>query len=335
MEASSAAVDVHAHVVPRSLLAELEAGPASAGGFAARRTGKGWVVTVPGVGDTRPIGARMTDPGPRREWMSKVGVTEQVLSPWMDVQFGRVPSRDWARRLNDAMAQAAQELGGSRTLATVSTADGEAAAADLQEAWSRPETAGVLLSTDPLTGPAPHDPSLDPFWEEAEREAIPVMLHPPTCGPSNDLPTLGGMGNVHGRLIDNTLAITRLILNGLLDRHPRLVLVLVHGGGYLPYQAVRLDGGYRTRESFAGELAKGRPSAYLSDLYFDTAALSGPAIAFLTGLVGADRVLLGSDYPFALGDPEPVLTVRAAGLPARETDAILRANAGRIYGRSG
>jgi aminocarboxymuconate-semialdehyde decarboxylase len=138
---------------------------------------------------------------------------------------------------------------------------------------------------------------------------------------------------VHGRLVDNTIAATELILSGLLDRHPGLTVVLVHGGGYLPYQAGRLDGGYRTGEAHAADLAKGAPSAYLADFHYDTVALSGPAIGLLTGLVGAERVLLGSDYPFALGDPQPVRTVRELGLGAKETDAVLRGNAAGVFGR--
>ncbi|HZE30912.1 MAG TPA: amidohydrolase family protein [Actinoallomurus sp.] len=332
-----AVVDVHAHVVPPSLLRELERGSAGTGGFSAERTDQGWIVNVPGAGPTRPIRARMTEIGPRREWMSRTGITDQVLSPWMDVQSGDLPpraARDWARRLNDAMAETASEMGGgTRVLATVPTQDGESAAAGLQEVRTRPEVAGVLLNTSPQEGVTLHDPEFEPFWSAAEQDAVPIMLHPPTCGPAVALPTLGGMGNVHGRLIDNTIAVTELILHGVLDRHPRLVLILVHGGGFLPYQAARLDGGYRTRESFAGELARERPSAYLQDLYYDTAALSGPAIGFLAGLVGADRVLLGSDFPFALSDPQPVRTVLGAGLEPAETTAVLGANADKLLRR--
>jgi aminocarboxymuconate-semialdehyde decarboxylase len=329
------AIDVHAHAVPLSLLTDLA--EREIHGFSARRTDKGWVVTVPGSGPTRPAGARMTDVGPRREWMARTGVTEQVLSPWMDVQTGELEpaaATDWARRLNDAMAETAAEVGGgTRVLASVPAFDGEAAAAALDEVRSRPETAGVLLTTSP-EGTALHDKGFEPFWAAAAEGGVPVVLHPPTCGPSNALPTLGTRGNVHGRLIDNTIAVAELILHGVLDRYPGLTLVLVHGGGYLPYQAARLDGGYRTREAFAGELERGLPSAYLPAFHYDTAALSGPAIAFLTGLVGAGRVLLGSDYPFPLSDPEPVRTVRDRGLDADATAAILSGNAETIFRRS-
>ena len=98
---AAGAIDVHAHVVPSSLLTELAASHGrDLHGFSAERGDKGWVVTVPGAGPTRPIGARMTDVGPRRDWMARTGVTEQVLSPWMDVQSGdlRPPAaRDWAQ----------------------------------------------------------------------------------------------------------------------------------------------------------------------------------------------------------------------------------------------
>lgn len=313
-------IDAHAHIVPLSLLEDLPQ---------ARKTERGWVVSMPGTGETRPIGARMIDPGVRSEWLAGQGVTRQILSPWMDIQSDG--TRDWVRRLNDAMAGAAAELG-TVALASVDTTDGDRAADDLDSVWALPEMAGLILSTNPATGPALHEPGLDPLWTAAEEHDVPVVLHPPTCGPSGELPTLGTMGNVHGRLVDNTLAVTELILHGLLDRHPRLRLVLVHGGGFLPYQAARLDGGYRTKESFAGPLERGTPSAYLPAFYYDTVALSAPAIAFLTALAGRDRVLLGSDYPFALGDPQPVRTVRDTGLDADTVDAILHTNATTLFG---
>jgi len=324
-------LDTHAHIVPRSLLTALEQRPVA--GFSARRTDRGWVVAVPGTGETRPIGARMTEAGPRADWQRQAGVTRQILSPWLDIQsapLNPARARDWARTVNDAMAESAA---GTVALASVATDDGDQAAEDLLEAWKRPEFAGLILNTDPPSGPAPHEPSFDPLWTLAAAEGIPVVLHPPTCGPSGDLTSLGTMGNVHGRLIDNTVAVTKLILAGVLDRHPDLRLVLVHGGGFLPYQAHRLDGGYRTKEAFAGELQRGKPSAYLGDFHYDTVGLSGPSIAFLAGLVGPGRVLLGSDYPFALGDPEPVRTVRESGLDDAFVEAILHTNADALFRR--
>jgi aminocarboxymuconate-semialdehyde decarboxylase len=329
-------VDVHAHVVPRTLLTRLAESEVC--GFAATRTDEGWVATVPGSGPTRPIRPRMTEPGARQQWLAGTGVTRQVLSPWLDIQFGTgmntADARDWARHLNDALCETVAAAEDAVGLATVSVADGEQAAEDLRAALRRPELTGLVLNTNPVGGVELHDPSLEPLWTVAGELGAPILLHPPTCGPSGDLSTLGALGNVYGRLVDNTFAVTQLILHGLLDRHPNLRLVLVHGGGFLPYAASRLDGGYRTRETFAVELAKDRPSAYLPDLYFDTVTLSAAGIAFLAGLVGAGHVLLGSDYPFALGDPRPVDTARAAGLSASDTEAVLAGNATELFWRS-
>lgn len=319
---TSDALDVHAHIVPPTLLTDLA--ETEHNGFSARRTDAGWVVSVPGGGDTRPIRPRMTETGPRQAWLVEHGIGKQVLSPWLDIQNG---TRDWARRLNDAMCASAAEYG-TVALASVALGDPDTAAEDLTEALGAKELTGLLLTTDPADGPGLHDPCWDPLWSVAARAGIPVMLHPPTCGPSGDLSSIGDLGNVHGRLVDNTIAISKLILHGLLDRHPGLRIVLVHGGGYLPYQAARLDGGYRIGEVKVGELDRGLPSAYLPAFHYDTVALSAPAIRFLAELVGAGQLLLGSDFPFALGDPTPVRTAETAGLSVTS----LRDNAIELFG---
>lgn len=335
---TSDVVDVHAHVVPASLLAELADSP-DPSGFAAARTDQGWTVDVPGFGWTRPIRPRMTEPAARQRWLAETGVTRQVLSPWLDIQSGRTSEADargWAYRLNDALCATVADAGGAAVgLATVALDDGEQAAKDLQAAMACAELTGLMLNTNPTNDIALHERSLEPLWTVAEELGVPVVLHPPSHGPSGHLPTLGGLGNVYGRLIDNTIAVTELILHGVLDRHPRLRLVLVHGGGFLPYAAARLDGGHRVQESYAGPLGRERPSDYLADLYFDTVTLSGRAIDYLVGLVGARHVLLGSDYPFALGDPEPVATVHSAGLSAAEIEAVLHGNATELFWRTG
>jgi aminocarboxymuconate-semialdehyde decarboxylase len=324
----SDALDVHAHIVPPALLTDLA--ETEHNGFSARRTDAGWVVSVPGSGDTRPTRPRMTETGPRLAWLAEQGIGRQVLSPWLDIQSGAFrdagAARDWARRVNAAMCASAGEFG-TVALASVALGNADTAAEDLTEALRAEELAGLLLTTDPADGPALHDPHWDPLWSVAARAGIPVMLHPPTCGPSAGLSSIGDLGNVHGRLVDNTVAISRLILHGVLDRHPDLRIVLVHGGGYLPYQAARLDGGYRTGEVAVDELDRGLPSAYLPTFHYDTVALSAPAIGFLAELVGAGQLLLGSDFPFALGDPTPVRTAETAGLSVKS----LRDNAIELF----
>jgi aminocarboxymuconate-semialdehyde decarboxylase len=157
------------------------------------------------------------------------------------------------------------------------------------------------------------------------------VLHPPTDGPSRSLPGSAEFGNTFCRLVDTTFAVTTMLLSGVLDRYPGLRLVIVHGGGFLPYQSMRLDGGHRADALSGHHISRGRPSDYLPDLFFDTVALRAESIRFLTDAVGEGQVLLGSDYPFPLGDPDPTGTVRSAGLGEAATVALLGGNAARLF----
>jgi aminocarboxymuconate-semialdehyde decarboxylase len=182
------------------------------------------------------------------------------------------------------------------------------------------------LSTDPVHCQHLGDPRLEPLWAAAEARSAIVVLHPSTDGPARELPDSAAFGNAYCRLVDTSFGLARLILSGVLDRHPRLKLITVHGGGFLAFQSGRLDGAHRADALANFPIERDRPSDYLTDLYFDTVALSAAAIRFLVEVVGAERVLLGTDYPFALGDPSPVETIESLGLPVAETAALLGGN---------
>ena len=332
-------IDCHAHAVPSALLEDLCARPDGIHGFAAQPTDQGWLVTVPGSAAPRLVRPKMAATDLRSRWLDEQGISSQVLSPWMDIQptaaMAPQAARDWARRLNAAMLEEANR-GPRRSpvLATVALHDSDQAAADLVAAIQDDGMAGLLLNTNPPGRDGLHDPALKPIWEAAAGMGVPVVLHPPTDGPSRALPGSEQFGNTYCRLVDTTFAVAKLILSGVLDRHPMLALVVVHGGGFLPYQSARLDGGHRADALAGYSLERGLPSAYLSDLYYDTVAMSAPAIRFLVETVGAARVLLGSDYPFPLGDPTPPRTVRAAALPTADTRAVLGGNAAALLARA-
>ncbi|OLF05971.1 hypothetical protein BLA60_33465 [Actinophytocola xinjiangensis] len=316
-------VDCHAHVVPEPLLAEVAGGAWD--GVTARHTDNGWLVSLPGTGE-RLVRERMCRAERRLEYLAGTGIDRQVVSPWLDVQptAGMSPgaARSWARRLNEALREHTGE-GTAGRLATVALDDPDTAAADLAEEITRHGMSGLVLSTDPANATTLADPRLEPLWTVAAELGIPVLLHPSADGPSRVLPDSDEFANAYCRLVDTSFALARLLLSGVLDRHPALRLVTVHGGGLVPFQSGRLDGAHRADRLAAHRIERDRPSDYLADLYYDTVALSAPAIRFLVDLVGPDRVLLGSDYPFALGDPDPVGTVTAAGLTPAATTAVL------------
>ncbi len=332
-------IDAHVHSLPESLLVQAAASEGGTDGVTVSKADGGWLVTLPGS-PPKLVRPPMTDTASRAATAARQGVTAQVVSPWLDAQptaaMGERRARDWSRRLNEALAEQEDGHGYLATL-TLTAPDGTAgnagaarAAADLGAAIAQ-GAAGLILSTSP---PGPEDladPALEPLWEAAAGLGVPVVLHPPTDGPSRALPGAAEFGNTFCRLVDTTFAVTKLLLSGVLDRHPALRLVVVHGGGFLPYQSMRLDGGHRADALAGYAIERDRPSDYLTDLYFDTVALKPSSVRFLAESAGADRVLLGSDYPFPLGDQAPVDTVRAAGLGEAATAAILGGNAARLF----
>ncbi|HEY1703962.1 MAG TPA: amidohydrolase family protein [Trebonia sp.] len=332
-------IDAHVHALPAALLREVA--DRDVDGFSAAPVDGGWRVVLPG-GATRLVRAGMTDTGRRADWAARQGLTGQVVSPWLDAQpvegMAEADARDWARRLNAALAgqeltgtEAAQRDTGTANTVLATVAVTPRAAQDLQEAVEKDGLAGLVLSTNPAGAEDLADPALEGLWEAAAGLGAPVVLHPPTFGPAQSLPGSDQFGNTYCRLVDTTFAVTKLLLSGVLDRHPALRLVVVHGGGFLPYQSRRLDGGHRADALSGYAIERDRPSDYLPDLFYDTVALRPESVRFLADVAGADRVLLGSDYPFPLGDPDPAGTVRSAGLPDAATAAVLGGNAARLF----
>ena len=179
-------------------------------------------------------------------------------------------------------------------------------------------------------GRALADAALDPFWRAAMELGVPVILHPFAL---EEVERFGAyyLHNLVGYPFETTLAAAGLIFAGTLDRMPELTIVLVHGGGFLPYQLGRFDRGHRARpEARAG--GAGPASGYARRFYYDTITHSARSLCFLCDVVGADRLLLGSDFPFGLGDPEPVAAVRRAGLGEANERAALGENAVRLFG---
>jgi aminocarboxymuconate-semialdehyde decarboxylase len=139
------------------------------------------------------------------------------------------------------------------------------------------------------------------------------------------------MTNLTGNPLETCVAASRLILSGFLDRHPSLRLVLVHGGGFLPYQIGRLDHGFRVRSETRAAI-DAPPSSYLRRFWYDTITHASAPLGFLSGLVGFDRVMMGTDLPFDMADVRFADYLAQAGLDGRALDAITHTNATDLFG---
>ena len=135
-----------------------------------------------------------------------------------------------------------------------------------------------------------------------------------------------------------TIAATRLIFSGVLERHPALTLVLSHGGGTLPYLGGRLDLAYHAPKHEANPTCRANitkpPSQYLSQFYYDTVVASAASLHFLIDLVGADRVMFGTDFPYEIGDAEGTIALSAlARSSAAQREKVLGQNARAVLER--
>jgi aminocarboxymuconate-semialdehyde decarboxylase len=235
----------------------------------------------------------------------------------------------WSRLQNEALAASlARVAGGHRGLATVPLQDVASAAAELRVAVRDLGLRGAMVDPNALGRPL-GDAAFDPFWKAAADLGAPVVLHPFLL---EAVERFGRhyLHNLVGYPFETTLAAASLILGGTLDRFPGLSVVLVHGGGFLPYHIGRFDRAHGTRPEARADDA-GLPSHYLRRFLYDTLVQRPEALRFLVQLVGHDRVLLGSDHPFWMGDPDPLRVVRAAGLDAATEAAILGENAARLF----
>lgn len=326
--------DVHAHSLPDSLLDLL------------RRDGDRFGVEIQGSGQNEsaifggrtvagPFRRYLSDIDRRLDWMDGAGIDVQVLSSWIDMtayalEEGKGAS--YSRAVNEAVAsEAAAYPTRFLALATVPLQHPAAAATELGHAINELGMIGVEIATT-VDGIDLDQASLDPFWEAANDLGCLVVIHPYQPLSGVDL-SHHFLDNLIGRPAETTVAIARLMLSGVFDRHPDLSVCLVHGGGFLPFQLGRLERGYLAVPQRVAADSRLSPTEVASLLYYDTVLHSPAAVAALVRLVGADRVLLGSDYPFEMGDPDPLSTVRAAGLSGEDVDRITTGNLQNVIDR--
>jgi aminocarboxymuconate-semialdehyde decarboxylase len=333
--ADHAAVDVHAHGIPHAVLKEIRDHGDRYGGMSAMHTDQGPVVTMPGGKKLRPLAAKMLDFDERVRWLDEHQLRAQVVSPWLDLQGYELGAKaaDWSKVLNDALAEACAGSNGRLVaLGTLPFGDAGVSARELRRLVEELKLPGVMISTNPGATNL-WQPELDEMWSASEALGATIVLHPPTIGPASSIPDSAEFGNLWHRLIDTTLVASRLILAGVLDRHPKLRLVLVHGGGFLPFQSGRFDRSHAIGSHPEATMKGSAPGDYLRSFYYDTCVMSVPAIRMLCDVAGADRVVLGSDYPFPIGDPDPVASVIAANLGDAASKTILEDNPKQLLTR--
>lgn len=321
-------IDIHAHFTPKLLLERLDAQVEQTTGVRLSRNAKGVALQFPGDSASRSITPRLSDLGERRAWMDVNSIDHQLVGGWLEIFGYELPAPEglaWSRFMNRCMLDALRGEPRFTPLATVPLQEGRLAADMLSEALDQ-GFGGVMIGTLPkgVDGNL-DDPSLDPFWDTASRLEAAVFLHPMTfCGE----PRLDdyGLTNALGRLEDTSIAVSRLLFSGHLLRFPGLKLVLSHGGGTLPYALGRLARSYGNAQGKVADPQKG-----FSTLYFDSCVFDAEALEYLVRKAGPERVMLGSDAPFPMGDPKPCRVVEAAKLAPEQKKDMLGGTARKVF----
>ncbi len=322
------AVDIHAHFYPESYLTLLAEEGARFGVQLSTSNPKGPVIET-GRLRTGPLRAAFTDLDLRRREMDRQGVRVHALSLttpmlyWADGEFGL----RLARAFNDALDQAHTAFPDRFVgLATLPMQEPTLALEELNRVRRMPGIRGVYVATN-VRGRELSDPDFFPIYERLEGLRLPLFLHPIEVIGAERL-TSYHLGNLLGNPFDTAVAAAHLIYGGVLDRFTRLTVCLPHAGGAFPYLVGRLSRGWKVRSECRH--LKRPPSAYLRRFTYDTISHSAEALRFLIGQVGADRVMLGSDYCFDMGYERPVGVVTTLRLSRTDRDKILGGSAARL-----
>jgi aminocarboxymuconate-semialdehyde decarboxylase len=216
-------------------------------------------------------------------------------------------------------------------IATLPMQAPEKAAEELRRAMRTLGLHGAMIGSN-IMGKNLDDPSFEPVWAAAAELDAFMMIHPGNVAGANRLGSYY-LGNLIGNPLDTTIAGACLIFGGVLERHPKLNFVMVHGGGFIPYQGGRWVHGWHVRPEPKVHL-KSSPAPYLDRFLYDTICHSKTSLEFLISSVGASHVFLGSDYPYDMAMLDCVRHVRSLDISENDRDTILGGHAAAIVGKT-
>jgi aminocarboxymuconate-semialdehyde decarboxylase len=324
-------IDMHTHVFPEKFLEEAKKKHLNSVSEEARHSVEKMLNQI--MGRSPAIPATFCDVEKRIQDMSKQKVDLQVASvaPYSFFYDADPKLTATTSRIQNDMIAKLSELHPDRFVgvSTVPLQDTELAVEELDRAVKDLEMKGVEISPS-IRGENLDDPKLWPFYEKTQQLDVPIMVHP-ISPPGADRMQRYYLQNLVGFPFETALGIASVILGGMLEKFKNIKFCFVHGGGFLPYQIGRLDHGYKVRPETKTHISK-LPSEYMRKLYFDTTTHSQPALTYLIKTVGSEKVLLGSDYPYDMADPDPVSTVRKLRpISAKDRNRILATNAAKIF----
>lgn len=283
------------------------------------------------MADRRPY---MTEVDKRLFDMDEMGVDIQVVIPSPNLCYPGIEP-ELAQRvhplINDKMAEfAARQPDRFIPLGALPVQDTELAIAEMTRAVSELGLRGFQLLTW-LNGEEISTLRLDPFWAKVEELETLIFLHPAGF-PQGERFAEHYFNNLIGNPLDTTVALHRLIFDGVLERYPKLKILAAHGGGYLPAYSGRIDHAWGAREDCRQQISN-PPSTYLQKIHFDTVVFTPEQLAYLVQMFGAEKIVMGTDYPFDMAEYDPIGHLNSADdLQPSDIESIAGKNAMRLLG---
>jgi aminocarboxymuconate-semialdehyde decarboxylase len=324
-------VDAHAHVIVPEITRD--AAPGEAWRPRVYRDGGRQVIEMDGRAIRSAIG-EFVDIEAILAAQDTAGIDHVVLSPLVTLLFGDAEPEEALQRCriqNEALARLVDAHPDRiSALGAVPLQDPPLAAGELRALMAAGTLAGVEVAAS-VDGVALGDERFEPFWEGAETSGALVFIHPTTRGfPVAALQDMY-LWNLVGNPMETTVTAAHMVLAGVLERHPRLRVLLAHAGGAVLALRGRLRHGHAMVAAAGGRLHES-PDDSLRRLHYDTITHDRALLRAVVEFAGAERVLLGTDQPFDMADPQPADTVRAAGLEPAAEAQVLGANAARLLG---
>jgi aminocarboxymuconate-semialdehyde decarboxylase len=266
--------------------------------------------------------------------MDRMGVDIQAVCPapyhffyFTEPGYGA----ELAREVNEGIAQVAADTPDRFVgMGTVPLQDSQLAIKELNYCVKQLGMRGIEICTN-VNGKNLTDPSLklDKFFARCEELGVVIFMHPLGYTQADRL-TNHYFNNVIGNPLDSTVAVSHLIFDGVLQRYPKLKFVVAHGGGFIAHYWARMDHAWRARPD-CRTIIKNPPSSYLEKFYFDSITFDPEMLKRLIDKFGADHVVLGTDYPYDMGEEDPLGLIRQVKrLPKAARDLIQGGNAARL-----
>lgn len=324
-------IDVHGHLLVPEANALAEGHPGEAADAEAELASFSQASVDANRAQIRQIWPQLTSVAQRLADLDAMGVDIQAVGPMPMHRYWAEPrlAAKLTTVINEAVAAHCASGGGRLVgLGTLPLQHPDLAVRELSRAIGELGLRGVSVSTN-VAGRELADRAFDPVWAAAADLGAVVFIHPWGCSLGSRL-GVNFLGNTFGQPTETALALSHMIFGGTLDRHPSLKLLAAHGGGFLPTYIGRSDHAWEHRPDARG--CAHPPSTYLRKIWYDALVYTPQALRHLVAAVGADRVAVGTDYPFDMGVTDPVARATAAALPAADLTAILATNAATLFG---